>query len=66
MELLTMPETAKRLGVSVPTVKAWALRMNDPLPHFVVGKGTGKRVVRKVLWSEVPAWMERNATGGTA
>lgn len=63
-KLLSLQEAADGIGVSRATAEAWANRAIDPLPTIVVGKGTGKRVFRKVVMAEVDAWLERNSSGG--
>ena len=45
-EVLSAPEAARLIGVSIHQVKAWMRRADDPLPSVLVG--TSGRV-RKVL-----------------
>ena len=60
-ELLSAPEVARRIGVSIHQVKAWMRRADDPLPSVPVGK-SGK--FRKVLREQVASWLEREASRG--
>lgn len=52
---------AEILGMRYDEVMALTNRAVDPIPHVVVGKGTGKRVVKKVVVAELPAWLAREA-----
>lgn len=66
--LMSIREAADIIGVSEDTARAWAKRAVDPLPNITTasGKGTGKRVVRKVIVGELDGWLMRNSTGGQA
>lgn len=57
-ELLSPPQAARLIGVSVHQVKEWMRRGDDPLPSVPVGKsGT----FRKVLREQLTSWLEREA-----
>ena len=60
-ELLSAPEVARLIGVSIHQVKAWMRRADDPLPSVAVG--TSGRV-RKVLAEQVTPWQGREAARG--
>lgn len=48
--LLTPKEAAELMGVSVPTVKTWMHRADNPLPSVQVGKsGRVHRVVAELI-----------------
>jgi transposase len=57
-EVLSAPEAARLIGVSIHQVKAWMRRADDPLPSVAVG--TSGRV-RKVVAEQIAPWLEREA-----
>ena len=56
---LTIREAADRLGVSETTIRTWARRKRDPLPHMRCG-----RVVR-IPSDGLTAWVTDHTTGAT-
>lgn len=54
-------EAVKLTGKSIEDVRAAMKRAIDPLPSTICGKGTGKRVYRKVIVSEIGPWLKREA-----
>ena len=62
-EVLSAPEAARLIGVSIHQVKAWMRRADDPLPSVLVG--TSGRV-RKVLAEQIVPWLGREAARGVA
>lgn len=60
-ELLSAPEVARHVGVSIHQVKAWMRRADDPLPSVAVG--TSGRV-RKILREQIAPWLECEAARG--
>jgi transposase len=62
-EVLSAPEAARLIGVSVQQVKAWMRRADDPLPSVAVG--TSGRV-RKVLAEQIAPWLGREAARDVA
>ena len=60
-EVLSAPEAARLIGVSIHQVKAWMRRADDPLPSVLVG-ASGR--VRKVLAGQVAPWLGREAARG--
>lgn len=56
--LLSPPEAARIIGVSVRVVKEWMRRANEPLPSVVVG-ASGRTV--KVIASEIEPWLAAEA-----
>jgi len=62
--LLSYPKAAKEIGVELEVLRAWAARLNDPLPTVQTGNGE-KRPRRKVVMPEVPDWLARQAEGET-
>jgi transposase len=57
-EILSAPEAARLIGVSIHQVKAWMRRAEDPLPSVAVG--TSGRV-RKVIAEQIAPWLGREA-----
>jgi transposase len=57
-EVLSAPQAARLIGVSVSQVKAWMRRADDPLPSVSVG--TSGRV-RKVIAEQIAPWLGREA-----
>ncbi len=60
-ELLSAPEVARLIGVSIHQVKAWMRHADDPLPSVAVG--TSGRV-RKILVEQIAPWLGREAERG--
>lgn len=58
---VTRRRAAEIIGMRYDDVKAATNRAVDPMPHIIVGKGTGKRVVKRVIVDQLPAWLEREA-----
>ncbi len=52
-EVLTIPELAKRSGISAEVLRAEMTRKNDPLPHSLVGRWP------RVRWSAFIEWLGR-------
>lgn len=58
-DFLTIREAADRLGVSETTIRTWARRKRDPLPHMRCG-----RVVR-IPSDGLEAWAAAHTIGAT-
>ena len=61
MRLLSIAETARRLGIGQETVTEWVRRSEDPLPSIPVGE-SGKFV--RIIEGQIEPWLTRQAGGG--
>jgi excisionase family DNA binding protein len=57
--LISAREAAELIGVSLPTVKAWVFRKENPLPSIQVGE-SGKH--RRIVRDSIAPWLEAEAT----
>lgn len=61
-QLISPAEAAKRIGVSVATVKSWIRRADAPLPAIPVGR-SGKHL--RIVADQITPWLEAEAARKT-